>query len=99
MVDLLRYRATSGKRNFIERIKAPIFLEAVLAKEMLEPQSNLEEKLDPSIFTSITPMLLDQPNETSWFCSALKFLRQSTVSHRSHSSSEANSTYCHRSDA
>ena len=29
MVDLSRYRATSGERTFIERIKAPIFLEAV----------------------------------------------------------------------
>ena len=34
MVDLYRYRATSGERNFIERIKAPIFLEAVLAIEI-----------------------------------------------------------------
>ena len=45
MVDLLRYRATS-ERNFIEQIKAPIFLEAVLAKEMmLEPQFNLEDSV------------------------------------------------------
>ena len=28
-------RATSGERNFIERIKAPIFLEAVLATEKM----------------------------------------------------------------
>ena len=26
-----KHRATSGKRNFIERVKAPIFLEPVLA--------------------------------------------------------------------
>ena len=45
---------------------------------MQEPQSNLEEKaspsilkddyssrLDPSIFTSVAPALLDQSNETS----------------------------------
>ena len=34
----------------MEQIKAPIFLEAVLATDrMLEPQSNLEEKVTPSI--------------------------------------------------
>ena len=65
----MRYRAISGERNFIDGIKAPIFLEAVLAIEIIsEPQSNLEEKVnpsmsqpqddfsvgtDPSIFTSI----------------------------------------------
>ena len=45
MVNLLRYRATSGEGNFIEQIKAPIFFEAVLAIEMMqhdESQSNLE---------------------------------------------------------
>ena len=35
MVDLQRYRATSGERNFIERIKAPIFLQAVLVIEIM----------------------------------------------------------------
>ena len=77
MVDLQGYRATSGERNFIERIEFPIFLEAVLAI-MKEPQSNLEEKInpsilkddfssrtDPSFFTSIEPLLLDWSNETS----------------------------------
>ena len=34
MVALLRYRATSGERNFIERIKTPVFLDAVLAIEI-----------------------------------------------------------------
>ena len=69
------------RRNFTERIKAPIFLEAVLAIEIervQESQSNLEEKVnpsilkddfssrtDPSIFTSIEPLLLDRSNETS----------------------------------
>ena len=46
---------------------------------MEEPQSNLEEKVNPSIvkddffsrtgpsiFTSIAPVLLDRSNETSW---------------------------------
>ena len=42
--------ATSEERNFIERMKAPIFLEAVLAIDtMQEPQSNLEDKVNPSI--------------------------------------------------
>ena len=35
MVDLERYQAISGKRNFIEPIKAPLCLEAVLAIEIL----------------------------------------------------------------
>ena len=79
MVDLWRCRASSGERNFVERIKAPIFLEAVLAIEIMqEPQSNLEKKVDsnilkddfssktdPSILTSIAPELLDQSNKTS----------------------------------
>ena len=79
MVDLWRYRAPSGERNFVERIKAPIFSEAVLAKEIMhEPQFNLEKKVDssilkddfssrtdPSILTSIAPELLDQSNKTS----------------------------------
>ena len=72
---------------------------------MWEPQSNLEEKVnpsnlkdyfssrtEPSIFTSIEPVLLDQSNKNSWVFPALKsvrhFLPQSTVSHRSDSSSE-----------
>ena len=37
-------RATSGESNFTEQIKTPIFLEAVLATEMMqEPQPNLGE--------------------------------------------------------
>ena len=106
---------TSGERNFIERIKAPIFLEAVLAIEtMLEPQSNLEEKVNPSIlkddFSSRkdpssfkTIVFLDRSNETSVVFPALKptshFLPQSTAFRRSDSGSEANSSCCHRSDA
>ena len=90
MVNLLRYRATSGEGNFIEQIKAPIFFEAVLAIEMMqhdEPQSNLEEKVslsilkndfssgtDPCIFKSIAPVLLDWSNKTSLVFSALKLV-------------------------
>ena len=35
MVDLQRYRTTLGQRNFIEKVKAPIFLEAILAIEIM----------------------------------------------------------------
>ena len=55
----------------------------------------------PSIFTSIAPAFLDKLNETSSVFPALKstchFLPQSTVSRRSGSSSDANSSCCHRS--
>ena len=74
-----RYRATSGERNFTERIKAPIFLDVVLTIEIMqEPQSYLEEKdnlmvfkddfssgTGQSIFTSIASVLSDWSNETS----------------------------------
>ena len=50
IVYLLRYKVTSGERNFIERIKAPFFLDAVLATDIIyDTQSNLEEKDNPSI--------------------------------------------------
>ena len=72
-------RASSEERNSIKRIKAPNFLEAVLAIEILqEPQSNLEGKdnptilkddfpsrKDPSFFTSKAPVLLDWSSKTS----------------------------------
>ena len=46
MVDLKRYRTTSGERNVIEKIKALIFGGAVLAIEIMrEPKLNLEENL------------------------------------------------------
>ena len=77
IVDLKQYKATSGERNFIERIKAPIFLEPILAIEMMqEPRSNLEEKVNPcilkddfssrngpSIFKSVAPVLVDRSNK------------------------------------
>ena len=86
MVDLQRYNVTSGERNFIERIKTPIFLEPVLPIEILqEPQYNLEDKVkpsilkddfssktDPFIFTSIAPVLFDRSNETSSVFPAFK---------------------------
>ena len=84
-------------------------------RDNVRPQSNLEEKVNlsilndfssrtgRSIFTSIVPVFLDRSNETSWVFLALKstshFLLQSTVSRRSDSSSEANSSCCHISGA
>ena len=108
MVDLQRYKANSGERNFIEQLKAPIFLEAVLAIGIMQVNLSILKddfcsRTDPSIFTSIEPLLLDWSNKTSWVFPALKstshFLPQSTVSCRSDSSSEANSCCYHRSDA
>ena len=59
-------------------------------------------RTNPSIFTSIAPVILDQPNESSWDFPVLKstshWLPQSTVSCRSGSKSEAISSCCHRSD-
>ena len=79
MIDLQRYRETSGKRNFIEQLKTPIFSKAVLVIEIMQQlQSNLEQKVkpcilkddlssrtDPSFFTSIAPVFLDRSDETS----------------------------------
>ena len=73
------YRATSAEKNFIERTNPPIFYEADLAIEIMQkPQSNLEEKVNPSILKddfgsrtapsilkSIAPVLLDQSNKIS----------------------------------
>ena len=69
-----RYRATSRERNFTERIKVLIFLEAVLVIEIapkLEDKDNLSllkddfsSKTDPSITMSLARVLLDQSNET-----------------------------------
>ena len=76
--------------------------------------SNLEEKdnpsilqddfsstIDPSIFTSIASVLLDWPNKTVFpaLKSTSNCLSQSTISLRSDSSLQTNSSCCHRSDA
>ena len=58
-------------------------------------KNDFSSRTDPSVFTSIAPVLLDRSNGTSWVFPVLKskshFLPQSTVSDRSDSSSEANS--------
>ena len=47
MLDLQKHIATSGERNFIEQIKAPLFSEALLAIEIIqELQFKLEEKVN-----------------------------------------------------
>ena len=65
-------------------------------------KDDFSSRTDPYIFTLIEPVLLNRSNKTSWVSPALKprshFLPQSTVSYRSDSSSEANSSCCHRSD-
>ena len=74
----IEIQSSFRRNNVIAQIKAPIFLEVVLVIEiMYEPQSNLEEdvnpilkydfssRADPSIFTSVAPVLIDQSNETS----------------------------------
>ena len=68
------YTATSEERNFIERIKAPIYLRQFV----YDSQSNLKEKVnhsitkddfysrtDPSIFILIAPVSLDWSNKMS----------------------------------
>ena len=46
----INIKSNLRKRNFIERIKDPIFLKTVLPLEtMLEPQSDLKEKDNPNI--------------------------------------------------
>ena len=82
MVDLQRYRVTSGEKNFKEQIKAAIFLELVLAIEIMqEPQSNLEEKVKPSIlkdyfFLRADPSIHFHLNSTSVF----RLVRQNYLS-------------------
>ena len=108
----IEIQSNSGEKNLIERIKADV--EADLIETIKEPQSNLEENVnprilkddfssrtDPSIFTLITPVLLDRLDETSEVYPALKSSGSSCpspLSRRSDSSSETNSCCCHRSD-
>ena len=113
MVDLKRYRATSEKRNFIEPIKASIFLEAVLAIRdgvrvpiQFRWKSQCQHlkrwfflKNRPINFHISTSVIrLDKRNQLSFSNITSHFLPQFTVSCRSDSSSEANSSCCHRSD-
>ena len=84
-----------------DNVGAPFQIEKKVNPRILK--DDFSSRTDPSIFTSIAPVFLDRSNETCWVFPALKstshFLPQSTVSCRSDSSSEANSSCCHRSDA
>ena len=66
-------------------------------------KDDFSSRTGPFLFTSIAPELLDQSKETSCVFLALTstshFLPQTTMSHRSDSGSEANSSCCHRLDA
>ena len=63
---------------------------------------SFSSRTDRSLFTSIAPVLLNWSNETRCVFPVLKltshFTSQSTVSHRSYSSLEANSSCYDRSD-
>ena len=76
MVELQRQRATSRERNFIERTKAlggsfsnrgyvrtPIQFRR--ARQLSILKDDFFARTDPSIFRSITPVLLDRSNEAS----------------------------------
>ena len=77
-----------------ENIRAPI---------QFRRESQTQQTTDPSILTTIAPALLDWSNKISWVFPTMRstshFLPQSTVSRRSDSSSEANTSCCQRSDA
>ena len=88
----------------MQQVKAPIFQSNL--EDKVNPcilKDDFSSGTDKSIFTLIEPVLLDWSNKTSSVFTALKstshILPQSTVSRRSDSSSEANSSYCHKSDA
>ena len=77
---IFEIRSNLRRNKFHKTNKAPIFLEVVLATEIMkETQSNLEEKnnlsilkdgfsprTDPSIFTLTAPVLLDRSNKTKF---------------------------------
>ena len=116
MVDLQRYRATSGERNFFggsfsnrNNVRAPIQFGRESQPQYLK--ISLYSRKDPTIFTTIASVFLDQSNKTSQVFPALKSTSHlppqstvsdsslDTVSTMSDSSSDANSSCCHRSDA
>ena len=115
MTDLQRYKANSREKIFIEWVNKTNKSSNCLGGSFSnrdnvrasiqfgrenEPQHLKRwffcSRTDPSIFTSIAPVLLHQSNKTNWVFPALP---QSTVSYRLDSSSEANSSCCHRSNA
>ena len=103
MLDLERYRATRNFRGnkFHKRNQGSIFLggnysnrvnvraptQFTRKRQFHHVKRRFSSRTDTFIFTSITPVLLDQSNETSSVFTALKstnhFLPQSMVSCRS----------------
>ena len=90
-----RLHRTNQGSNFLggsfsnrDNVRVPIQFRREINPSILK--DDFSSRTDPSIFTSIAPVLLDRSGE---------FLPQSTVSCRSDSSTEATSSSCfHRSE-
>ena len=85
MVDLQRYRTTSGQEKETSRNQGSIFLGNSYNRNNVNAliqfrrkvsssilKDDISSRTDTSIFTLIAPMLLDQSNETSLVLPALK---------------------------
>ena len=79
-----------------DNIRAPIKFQEKVNPSILK--NDFSSRTDPSIFTSVAPMLFDWLHKTK-FTEIYKPLPALVQSLRSDSSSEANSSSCHRSDA
>ena len=79
-----------------DNIRAPIKFQEKVNPSILK--NDFSSRTDPSIFTSIAPMLFDWLYKTK-FTEIYKPLPALVQNLRSDSSSEANSSSCHRSDA
>ena len=98
MIDLWRYRATSGEKNFIERIKAQIRFTRENQPQHLKRWFFLKNRPIHCHINSTCFIRPVKQNQLAISTSTSHFQPQSTVSHRSDSSLEANSSCCHRSD-
>ena len=86
MVDLLKIQSNLRKKKLYRTKQGSNILETTLAIEIMEePQSNLEDKVNPSIlkddfssrtdpfiFISVAPVLIEWSHETNWVFPALK---------------------------
>ena len=89
-----------GNFNSRGNVRAPVqFRREIQPQHLID---NFSSRTGTSIFNSTAPVLLVRSNETNTVFPALKstshFLSQSTVSHRSDSSSVASCTYCQKAD-
>ena len=83
-----------------DNVRTPIQFRREGQPQLLK--DDFSSRTDPSIFTSIAPVLLDWLKEPSWVFPELKltsYFHKYTLSHRSDLSSEANFSCCHKSDA